>query len=478
MMLAVLFLVAAPYPQALAERVVGTALRDGVAYSRLQDLTDSVGPRLSGSAGAEAAVAWALRKFQEDGVPAHTEPATVPHWVRGEERAELLPAKGVAALKLAVTAFGGSPGTPSEGIEGDVVEVHTLDEVQALGAGAKGKIVFFNHAMSTASGKTGYGAFVDLRTHGPAEAAKAGAAAAFVRSLATASFRSPHTGTTDFAEGAPRVPAAALSTEDADLFHRLLVRGAQVRVRLWLGCKTLPDVQSANVVAEVRGREKPEEVVLLGAHLDSWDLAQGAIDDGAGAVIVMEAARLAAQLRPPPRRTIRVVLFMNEENGLAGGKAYAKAHEAEAPHHVAALESDSGAGGPLGIVLRAGGDGKALLAPWLAPLKTVGAARFVDGEAGGADLSPLGPLQVPFVSVRQDTAHYFDIHHSAADTFDKVDRDDISRTAAAVSWVAVSLAEMEGTLVRPPPTPPRRRGPPDQPQPAASPPPSAVQQRR
>jgi carboxypeptidase Q len=468
MALAVLFLVAAPYPPALPERVVGTALRDGVAYSRLQDLTDSVGPRLSGSPGAEAAVAWALRKFQEDGVPAHTEPATVPHWVRGDERAELLPASGVAGLKLAVTALGGSPGTPPEGIEGEVVEVHSLAEVQALGARAKGKIVFFNHAMSTASGKTGYGAFVDLRTHGPAEAAKAGAAAALVRSLATASFRSPHTGATDFAEGAPKAPAAAISTEDADLFHRLLAKGAQVRVRLWLGCKTLPDAQSANVVAEVRGREKPEEVVLLGAHLDSWDLAQGAIDDGAGAVIVMEAARLAAQLRPPLRRTIRVVLFMNEENGLAGGKAYAKAHEAEAKLHVAALESDSGAGRPLGVVLRAGGDGKALLAPWLAPLQNVGAAAFVDGEAGGADISPLGRLQVPFVSVRQDTTHYFDIHHSASDTFDKVDRDELSRMAAAVSWVAASLAEMEGTLVRPQPTPPRasERKPPDQPQPA------------
>jgi carboxypeptidase Q len=469
MALAVLFLVAAPYPQALAERVIGTALRDGVAYSRLQDLTDSVGPRLTGSPGAEAAVAWALRKFQEDGVSAHTEPATVPHWVRGDERAELLPTPGVAGLKLAVTALGGSPGTPPDGIEAEVVEVHSLAEVQALGAAAKGKIVFFNHSMSTASGKTGYGAFVDLRTHGPAEAAKAGAVAAFVRSLATASFRSPHTGATDFAEGEPKVPAAAVSTEDADLFHRLLAKGAQVRVRLWLGCKTLPDAQSANVVADVRGREKPEEVVLLGAHLDSWDLAQGAIDDGAGAVVVMEAARLAAQLRPPLRRTIRVVLFMNEENGLAGGKAYAKAHEAEAPRHVAALESDSGAGRPLGIVLRAGGDGKALLEPWLAPLGNVGAAAFVDGEAGGADISPLGRLQVPFVSVRQDTAHYFDIHHSAADTFDKVDRDELSKMAAAVSWVAVSLAEMEGTLVRPPPTPPRtsERKPPDQPQPAA-----------
>src|SRR4051812_1496904 len=470
MTLAVLFLVAAPYPPALPERVVGTALHDGIAYSRLQDLTDSVGPRLSGSPGAEAAVAWALRKFQEDGVPAHTEPATVPHWVRGDERAELMHAPGVAGLKLAVTALGGSPGTPLDGVEGDVVEVRTIAEVRALGAKAKGKIIFLNHAMSTPSGDTGYGAFVDLRTHGPAEAAKAGAVAALVRSLATRSFRSPHTGATDFAEGAPKVPAAAVSTEDADLFHRLLAKGAAVHVRLWLGCKRLPDVQSSNVVAEVRGREKPEEVVLLGAHLDSWDLAQGAIDDGAGAVIVMEAARLAAQLRPPPRRTIRVVLFMNEENGLAGGKAYAKAHESEAKRHVAALESDSGAGRPVGIVLRAGGDGKALLQPWLPPLERFGAASFVAGEAGGADISPLGRLQGPFVGGRPDNAHHFDLPHNAPGTLDPVGRDHPSQQAAAGSLGAGPPAGMGGTLARPPPTPPRpsEKKAPDQPQPAAA----------
>jgi Zn-dependent M28 family amino/carboxypeptidase len=470
MALVALLLVAAPYQQALADQIVGGAMRDGVAYSRLADLTDSVGPRLSGSPGAEAGVAWALRKFQEDGVAAHPEPVTVPHWVRGEERAELLAAPCVAGLKLAITALGGSPGTPANGIEGDVVEVGSVAEAQALGARGKGKIVFFNHAMSTASGETGYGALVDRRTHGPAEAAKAGAVGALVRSFATASFRTPHTGATDFAEGDPKVPAAAISVEDAELFHRLLAKGAKVRVHLWLGCKTLPDAQSANVVAEVRGREKPDEVVLLAAHLDSWDLAQGAIDDGAGMVIVMEAVRLAAQMRPPPRRTIRVVLYMNEENGLAGGRGYAKAHQAEAARHVAALESDSGAGRPLGLSLRAGGDAKALLQPWLPPLEKVSAASFVEGEAGGADVGPLGRLQVPLVSVRQDNTHYFDLHHSAADTFDHVDRDDLSKTAAAVSWVAVSLAEMEGTLVRPPPPPPRpgERKPPDQPQPSAA----------
>jgi Zn-dependent M28 family amino/carboxypeptidase len=460
MVFAVLFLVAAPYPPALAERVIGGALRDGVAYSRLGDLTDSVGPRLTGSPGAEAGIAWALRKFQEDGIAAHTEPVTVPHWVRGEERAQLLAAPGVAQLDLAVTALGGSPGTPPDGVEAEVVEVTSLEEVRALGAGVKGKIVFFNHAMSTPGGKTGYGAFVELRGRGPAEAAKSGAVAALVRSLATASLRTPHTGATDFAEGAPQIPAAAISVEDAELIARLLQRGA-VKVRFILGCRWLPDADSANVVADVRGRELPEEVVLLGAHLDSWDLATGATDDGAGVAIVMEAGRLIA--REHPRRTVRIVLYMNEENGLAGGKGYAAAHIGELPRHVAALEADSGSGRPTEVLVHAGESGAALLKPWLVPLASLGVEGPRDGDAGGADISPLEPFSVPMISVRQDGTHYFDTHHSAADTLDKVDPETLARSAAAVAVVAYALAEMPQTLSRPPPTEPKRPEPPKPP---------------
>jgi hypothetical protein len=225
----------------------------------------------------------------------------------------------------------------------------------------------------------------------------------------------------------------------------------------------LPDADSANVVAEVRGREKPGEVVLIGAPLDSWDLAQGANDDGAGVVMVMEAGRLIASLPQRPRRTLRVVLFMNEENGLAGGKAYAAAHQEELARHVAALEADSGAGRPLSVRLRAGEGGTALLRPWLSPLQGLD-IQLEDGDAGGADLGPLSPAQVPFVLVHPDGTHYFDIHHSAADTLDKIDPENLAKNAAAIAVVAWALSEMPEPLPRPPP---REREKQDPPRPAA-----------
>ena len=456
-MVALIALLAAPpYSSDVVARLIGAALSDGVAYARVAELSDGIGPRLSGSAGAEAAVKWAVQHLRDDGAEVRTEAVKVPHWVRGEERAEVLPARGRAGYALAVTALGGSAGTPAGGVTADIVEVRSIAEVQALGDKARGKIVFFNHNMSTAGGKTGYGEMSPLRNHGPAQAAKVGAAAALVRSLATTSLRDPHTGATTFDDGAAKIPAAALSVEDAELLHRLLQRGP-VQVRLGLGCRTLAEVDSANVVADVRGREKPDEIVLLGAHLDSWDLGQGATDDGAGVAIVMEAARLIAQLPQHPRRTVRVVLFMNEENGLAGGKAYAQAHAAEAERHVAALESDAGAGRPVSIGLRAGEGAQALLAPWLAPLDPLGAAEF-GGEAGGADIGPLAASRVAFVGVQQDVSRYFDYHHSAADTLDKIRPTDLAQTAAAVAWVAYALAEMAEPLPRPAAAPARAAG--------------------
>jgi hypothetical protein len=447
-----LLLMAALVPPEVARALVGGALTDGVAYSRLEELTDTVGPRLSGSPGAEAAVRWALKKFQQDGLAARLEPVKVPHWVRGEESGEILPAAGVTGHPLALTALGNSVGG---NVTAEVIEARSLSEV---GPSARGKIVFFNHPMSSPAG---YGQFVELRSHGPSAAARAGAVAVLLRSLSTASFRSPHTGMTGYDPDVAKIPAAAVSTEDADLLHRLLRRGA-VRVRLALGCRMLPDADSANVVAEVRGREKADEVVLLGAHLDSWDLAQGANDDGAGVAMVMEAGHLIASLPKKPRRTLRVVLFMNEENGLAGGKAYAKAHEDELARHVAALEADSGAGRPLSVRLRAGEGGAAMLRPWLAPLEAL-EIQLEDGDAGGADLGPLG-TEVPLVLVHPDGTHYFDIHHSAADTLDKIDPENLAKNAAAIAVVAWALAEMPETLPRPPS---RERERQDTPRPAA-----------
>lgn len=445
-----LLLIAAPVSPAVARQLVGGALADGVAFARLEELTDTIGPRLSGSPGAAAAVQWALKKFQQDGLAAHLEAVKVPHWVRGEERGEILPQPGIVGHPLALTALGNGVGGD---VAGEVIEVSSLEEIAALGEKARGKVLFLNHTMGT---KGGYGDWVGLRGQGPAAAAKVSAAGVLLRSLATTSLRSPHTGVTIQGEG-PLVPAAAIATEDAALIHRLLRRGP-VRVHFFLGCRMLPEADSANVVAEVRGREKPDEIVLLGAHLDSWDLGDGANDDGAGVAMMMEAGRLIAQLKPAPRRTVRVVLFMNEENGSAGGKGYAAAHAAELARHVAALEADSGAARPTGIHVHAGAGGAALLQPWLAPLDALGLLA-TDAETGGADIGPLALAGVPFVGVSVDGAHYFDIHHSAADTFDKIDAGALAQNAAAWAVTAYALAEMPQPLPRPTPEEPHRHSP-------------------
>ena len=449
-MILALLLAAAPVPPDVARRLVGGALADGVAYARLEELTDTIGPRLSGSPGAAAAVQWALAKFKQDGLAAHLEAVKVPHWVRGKEHGEILPQPGIVGHPLALTALGNGVGGE---VTGEVIEARSLEEIAALGEKARGKVLFLNHTMGV---KGGYGDWVELRGRGPAAAARVGAAGVLLRSLATASLRSPHTGVTLAGDG-PLVPAAAVSTEDAAQIHRLLQRGP-VRVHFTLGCRMLPDADSANVVAEVRGREKPDEIVLLGAHLDSWDLADGANDDGAGVAMMMEAGRLIAQLRPAPRRTVRVVLFMNEENGSAGGKGYAAAHANELAKHVAALEADSGAARPTAIQVHAGPGGAALLTPWLLPLETLGLAAS-DGETGGADIGPLGLAGVPFVGLSVDGTHYFDIHHSAADTFDKIDPEALAKNVAAWAMTAYALAEMPQALPRPAPEEPHRHSP-------------------
>ncbi|MCI0569902.1 MAG: M20/M25/M40 family metallo-hydrolase [Myxococcaceae bacterium] len=438
-----------PSPE-VGQRLIGRALVEGEAYARLAELTDSIGPRLSGTPGAEAAVQWALAKLKQDGVKAWLEPVKVPRWERGSvARVELLAQPGFRAQPLTVLALGGSVGTPPEGVTAEVLEVGSFEELQAAGEKAKGKVVFFNHAMAESKD---YGKFAALRSRGAAEAGRAGAVAMLVRSLATASLRSPHTGSTVYVEGVPQVPAAALSVEDAELLHRAVAAGT-ARVRLTLDCRSLPDADSHNVVAEVRGREKPEEVVLLGAHLDSWDVGTGAHDDGAGVVMVMDALRLLAQQRPAPRRTVRVVLFMNEENGLRGARAYAEKHAAELPRHVAALEMDSGGGRPLGVAVTAGEGGEVLVRQWLKPLRQVGAGVFLPGDAGGADIGPMRPAGVPFVSVRVDSSRYFDVHHSEADTLDKVDPVALAQSTAALTWVAYALGESPEVLPRQPPPP-------------------------
>jgi hypothetical protein len=439
----------APY-EAAAGRIVGAEMVEGGAWAILQHLSDGIGPRLSGSPGAEAAVAWTAARLRSFGLAVREEKVRVPHWVRGVEEAEIL---SPSAHRVLVTALGGSEPTPAEGLAAEVVEAVGIDGIQSLGADAvRGKIVLFNAPM-TVRGMEGYGAVVPQRTRGAVEAARRGAVAALVRSVGTLSSRLVHTGAMSYEDGVPRIPAAAVTAEDADLIHRLLASGASVRLRLRLGCRTLPDVESANVVADLEGRESPGEIVLIGAHLDSWDLGTGAIDDGAGVAMVMEALRLLKTLGLRPRRTVRGVLYMNEENGLRGGNSYAEAHAAEMARHVAALETDSGAGRPMGLSATVGPGGLEVLARLLPLLRPLGAETVAAG-GGGADIGPLQAGTVPLLGLRLDTTRYFDWHHSPADTLDKVDPRELALGTAAVAVLAYTLAEMPETLPRPAPPPP------------------------
>jgi len=336
-------------------------------------------------------------------------------------------------------------GTPPEGIEAEVIEAASFEELAAKGEAVRGKIVLWNRRMLPDSTMDGYGAVSPLRTKGPSEAAKLGALASLVRSLGTADFRLPHTGALRYTDDVPHIPAAAVAAEDAERLHRLLARGEPVRVRLRMTPRMLEDARSANVIAELRGREKPEEVVVLGAHLDSWDVGCGAVDDGAGVAIVMETMRLLRALDLRPRRTLRAVLFTNEENGLAGGRAYARDHAGELSRHAAAIEVDSGAGRPLGARVTAGPGAVDALKEILRPLASLDAAA-VEAGGGGADISAMKAAGVPQIGLRQDTYRYFDWHHTEADTLDKVDPALLARNVAAFAILAYGVADAETPL--------------------------------
>lgn len=428
----------------LASLVASAKATDG-AYETVRELLEASGPRLTGSAGGALAVAWATRALEARGfVNVRAEPVTAPHWERGEESGRLLLP---IPLKLSLCALGGSVGTAPEGVEADVVEAASLEAVDALGEKAKGKIVFIWKVMERGPSGAGYGATVPIRTDGASRAAKVGAAAVVIRSVATSNARFPHTGMMVYADGLAKIPAAALAVPDADLLHSYLSKGTRVRLKMTLGARTLPDVATANVVGEIPGREKPGEIVVVGGHLDSWDLGMGAEDDGVGCGIAIEAARLVGALRGRPRRTIRVVLFANEENGLAGGLAYAKAHEAEMQRHVAAVEADEGSGRARGFGWMAGPSAAPLLEELAAFLAPSGLGEARKG-GGGADVGPMRLAGVPMFSAIQDSSRYFDVHHSADDTLDKVDREGLASNVATVAALLYTLAESETPVER------------------------------
>ncbi len=425
-----------------AETVRDRALAGSRAYEFLTALTTEVGPRFAGSAGDRRGVEWARAKLEEIGFDeVWTEEVMVPRWIRGVARGEIT---APWPQPVVLVALGGSVGTPAGGIEAEVVEVASLEELEGLDrARVADKIVFLSQRMRRSRDGSGYGETVGIRGRGPAVAGALGAAAVIIRSVGTSNDRLAHTGGTRYEDGVRQIPAAALSNPDADLLAAQLAAGQTVRFRLELGSHYLPDVPSANVFAEIRGRESPEEIVLLVAHLDSWDLGTGAVDDGTGCAIVTEAARLIGELEPRPRRTVRVWLTANEEFGLSGARAYGVSHADEMDLHVAATESDFGPGRVWAMhsrVTEAALPAVRDLARLLEPLDI----EYGGNEArGGADLLPLRAHRVPLFDLRQDGTLYFDIHHTANDTLDKVDPEDLAQNVAANAVTALVLADVD-----------------------------------
>jgi carboxypeptidase Q len=429
-----------------ADKLINAALEDTAGYEKLSYLCDRIGNRISGSPALERAIQWAAVQMKKDGFVNISTPAVkVPHWVRGNEIASIVEP---VRKPLHMLGLGGSIATPKEGITGEVVPVDSFDALESRGrANVEGKIVLYNVPF------TNYFQTVQYRSQGASRAARLGALAALVRSVTPVSLQTPHTGAMEYAAGAPKIPAAAVSIEDATMIERLAGAGNKVVVHLAMEARTLPDADSANVIGEILGRDLPEEIVVIGGHLDSWDVGQGAEDDGAGCVTALEAAALINRLRLKLRRTIRVVFWTNEENGLAGGKAYREWVGSSFAKHVAAIEMDGGAEKPVGFGFgdfvhgsdTSVDDGIARLQEIGKLLERLGAGEIHCG-GGGADISPLTRDGVPGLGLITVGTHYFDWHHTDADTVDKIKPQELRLNIAAMAVMSYVLADMPDRL--------------------------------
>lgn len=424
--------------QAVLGKLAAALEKDPLLYQRLAYMCDTFGPRLSGTPNLERAIDWVLTELRRDGLESvRGEPVEVPHWVRGTESATLVSPR---EQPLGMLGLGGSIATPPEGITAEVLVVRSFDELTARAAEAKGRIVVFAPRFTT------YGDTVAYRGRGASRAAQVGAVAALVRSMAPESLHSPHTGAMRYDPAQPRIPAAAITLEDAELLARLSERGARPKVRLQMGASQLPPAASRNVIAELRGRERPDEIVVIGGHIDSWDVGQGAHDDAGSCIATWHALRALKQLGLRPRRTVRVVMWTNEENGLAGGKAYAAAHAPATgtrERHVLGIEADSGAFRPTGFYF-AGAQAELprlrALTGLLAPIQ---ATEIVEEPHGaGADVDQLHAFGVPTLGLRVAGERYFWYHHSAGDTVDKVDPRELAQMATALGAIAHAAAEL------------------------------------
>lgn len=449
--------IAAPNDPATLDQIRDSAMKSDWAYERLADLTDLVGPRLSGSRGAQAAVEQVAEAMRKLGAKVTLEPVKVPHWVRGEEKAELVEYTGRPAgitQKVVLTALGGSGATPAAGLTAPVIVVRSFEELKAKAAQVKGAIVLFDVVFDQEMADRGhagpaYGAGSRFRTQGPKAAAELGAVAALVRSVGGANYRIPHTGVTALVDGA-RIPAAAVTAEDAMLIDRLSARGP-LKMHLTLTPQNLPDADSFNVIADLPGTDKADEVVIVSGHLDSWDLSTGAHDDGTGVAGAMAVIDTLNKLKLKPRRTIRVIAWMNEENGTQGGKTYFENNKTKLEKHFAAIESDSGGGRPFGFI----GSVTPPVVKYFAPLKTalqpIGAGIFERRDyAGAADTGPMERAGVPVFMPLVDASSYFSYHHTPADTLDKVSPLELKRHVAVMTSLTWYLANMEENIGRTP----------------------------
>lgn len=431
----------APLPEAIvqaAEKITLIANGHPVAWDRLATMTDTFGPRLSGSRALEQAIDWMMDLMRKDGLEnVRREKVMVTHWMRGKERAKIVTP---VERDLVLLGLGGTIGTDGHVLRGEVAVVHELDEIKGRGAALKNKIVLIDKVMPPYDNerhRSGYGDTVRIRGAGAIEGGRVGAKAVLIRSITARSLRTPHTGMMRYAEGVPKIPAAALAIEDTELIGRLAARG-KVVAEIELGGKRLPDAESANAMGELRGRELPDEIVLVGAHSDSWDVGDGSSDNGSGCLMVIEAARMLKQLGLVPRRTIRFVLFTDEENGSRGGIAYGAAHGKE--RHVAAIEADAGAGEPKGFSLEGKPEQIAELQRFAPLFRGIGADTISQGYSG-SDIYPVVESGVLGVGLWPDTSAYFDTHHSPADTVDKIRPDYLQRNAGALALMALVLAE-------------------------------------
>lgn len=425
--------------QAAADRLTDAALGDSAAWNKIAELTDRFGNRISGSAALEQAIDWILARMKTEGLDnVRGEPAMVPHWVRGAESAAMVqPRYG----KLPMLGLGGSIATPAGGITAEVLVVSSFDDLKAKAASARGKIILFDVPF------TNYGATVQYRARGAVEAAKVGAVASMIRAVGPFGMRTPHTGGMFYDSTVTRIPAFAIPMEDAAMIRRFQDRGENVVVKVEMEAHFLPDAPSRNVIGEIKGRELPNEVVVMGGHIDSWDVGTGAMDDAGGVIIAWEAIRLMKKLGLTPRRTIRIVGWTNEENGGRGGQAYRDAHQSELGNHVLAIESDGGVFRPTGFGFTGSDAARAIIKQISPLLKRVG-ADSIGPNGGGADIGPIMKDGVPGAGHNVDGTRYFWYHHTEADNVDKLDPREVAMNVAAMAILAYVVADLDVKLPR------------------------------